>query len=284
MSTYNPKELSGPDFERSLLDSACADPLPQNVQIAWANFAGSMRLATSHVEPSSGLHTIKNPAQTVSRSVEIRGRLGKAATWLIVGAIGGSALTAALLIGRTRGTPRDPARAAARLALAVSASSKDNSTLQFTATSPTASAGASNAEAATSRQQQWATHTRTPTPSTGLVEQDVADGQAGSTRPSIEATVSPTYASKPTLADQVRRLDAVRTAYRVGAYNEVIRLVENYHREFPNGVLAPDADVIEIEALVGKQDRAAAARHARAFLAKYPNDPHATMVQQWSEP
>jgi hypothetical protein len=283
MSTYNPKELSEPDFERSLLDSARVDPLPQNVQIAWANFAGAMRLAASHVEPGSGLHTIKHPDQTVSRSVEIRGGLGKAATWLIVGAMGGSALTAALLIGRTRVTPSDPGRAAARLALAVSAPSKGNSALQFTAMSPTASAVASDAETATSL-QQWASHTKTPTPSTGLVEQGVADGQAGSTHPSIEATLSLTNAPKPTLADQVRRLDAARTACRVGAYNEVIRLVENYHREFPSGVLAPDADVVEIEALVGKQDRAAAARHARAFLAKYPNDPHATMVQHWSEP
>ncbi len=292
MSTYNPKELSEPDFERSLLDSARADPLPQNVQIAWANFAGVIRLAALHVEPGSGLHTIEHPEKTVSRgggeiNQGVRAGLGKAATWLIVGAIGGSALTARLLISRTRGTPSDPARAAAQLVPAVSASSKGNSASLSTAMAPTALVVASDAEMA-ALHQPLASHSKTPRQSTGanLLEQGVANGQADSTPPSIDATSSQslTDARKSTLAAEVSRLDAARTACRVGDYNEVIRLVENYHREFPSGVLAPDADVVEIEALVGKQDRAAAARRARAFLAKYPNDPHATMVQRWSEP
>lgn len=291
MSTHNPKELSEPDFERSLLDSARADPLPQNVQIAWANFAGAMRLAASHVEPGSGLHTIEHPEKTVSRgggeiTQGVRAGLGKAATWLIVGAIGGSALTARLLVSPTGGTPSDPARAAAQLVPAVSAPSKGNSASLSTAMAPTALVVASDAEMA-ALHQPLASHTKTPrqSPGANLLEQGVAD-QADSTPLSIDATSSQslTEARKSTLAAEVSQLDAARTACRVGAYNEVIRLVENYHREFPNGVLAPDADVVEIEALVGKQDRAAAARRARAFLAKYPDDPHATMVQHWSEP
>ncbi len=150
MSTHNPKELSEPDFERSLLDSARADPLPQNVQIAWANFAGAMRLAASHVEPGSGLHTIEHPEKTVSRgggeiTQGVRAGLGKAATWLIVGAIGGSALTARLLVSPTGGTPSDPARAAAQLVPAVSAPSKGNSASLSTAMAPTALVVASDA-------------------------------------------------------------------------------------------------------------------------------------------
>jgi TolA-binding protein len=290
MSTRNPKELSEPDFERSLLDSARADPLPQNVQIAWANFAGALRLAAAHVEPGSGLHTIKHPEQAVGHATGkitqgIRAGFGKATTWLIVGAIGGSALTAALLIGRTRGAPRDPARAAAQLAPAVSAPSNGNSALSFTAVAPAASVAASDAETS---HQPWASRPKTLRQSTGvnLVERRVGDGQAALPRPSIDATSNRSLNEDPgsTLAAQVRRLDAARTAYRIGAYSEAIRLVENYHREFPNGVLAPDADVVAIEALVGKQDRTAAAQRADAFLAKYPKDPHAALVRQWAEP
>lgn len=292
MSTYNPKELSEPDFERSLLDSAHADPLPQTVQIAWANFAGAMRLAASHVEPGSGLHTIEHPKKTVSRGgAEItqgtRAGVVKAAKWLIVGAIGGSALTARLLISRTAGAPSDLSRAAARLVPSVSAPSKGNSASLSTATAPTALVVTSDAKMV-ALHRPLVSHTKTPRRSTGanLLEQGVADGRTNLTPPSIDATSSQslTEARKSTLAAEVNRLDAARTAYRIGAYSESIRLVENYHREFPNGVLAPDADVVEIEALVGKQDRAAAARRARAFLARYPNDPHTTMVQYWSEP
>jgi hypothetical protein len=292
MSTRNTKELSGPDFERSLLDSARADPLPQNVQIAWANFAGTLRLAASHVEPSSGLHTIKHPEQAVSHArgeitQGFRAGLGKAATWFVVGAIGGSALTAGLLMRHIGGTPGDSTRAAAQLVPAVSAPSRENPTLPFSAVAPTARVVALDAETAASRQTS-VSHAKTPPQSTGanLVESGVTDGQVDSTRLSLESTssLSPTESRKSTLAAQVRRLDAARTAYRIGAYNDAIRLVEDYHREFPDGALAPDADAVAIESLVGKQDRAAAARYAQAFLAKYPKDPHAALVRQWSDP
>ena len=285
MSTRNPHELSGPDFERRLLDSARADPLPQNVQIAWANFAGALRLAASHVEPSSGLHAIKHPEHArggITQSV--RAGLSKAATWFVVGAIGGSALTAGLLTHRR--APSDHSGAAAQLAPAVVAPSKEDSTLQSSAIAPAAFAVASDAQVATSRQPS-VSHAKSSRQSSGanLVEQGVADGGPDSTPSPTSGTSNLPLAegAESTLAAQVRQLDAARTAYRIGAYNDAIRLVEDYHREFPNGALAPDADVVTIEALVGKQDRSAAARHAHAFLAKYPKDPHATLVRQWAE-
>ena len=292
MPTRNPQELSGSDFERSLLDSARADPSPQNVQIAWANFAGAMRLAASHVEPGSGLHAINHPEQTVGHArgeltQGVRVGIGKAATWLVVGAIGGSALTAGLLMRRIGGTPGDAAPAAAPPVPAVLAPSKGHSTLQSSAMAPIAKGVALDAQPATPHQPS-VSHVKTPRQSTGadLVESGVRDDQVGSTRLSTDSSSSlpSTKDRKSSLAAQVRRLDAARTAYRIGAYNDAIRLVEDYHREFPNGVLAPDADVVAIESLIGKQDREAAVRQANAFLAKYPKDPHAALVRQWSEP
>jgi hypothetical protein len=46
-------------------------------------------------------------------------------------------------------------------------------------------------------------------------------------------------------------------------------------------VVAPDADVVALEALLAKKDREAVSEKAAAFLAKYPTDPHAAMVRSW---
>jgi outer membrane protein assembly factor BamD (BamD/ComL family) len=53
-----------------------------------------------------------------------------------------------------------------------------------------------------------------------------------------------------------------------------------YHRDFPSGTLAPDAEVVAIEALVDMKDRTTMARRAARFLALYPTDPHANRVKR----
>ena len=268
MSTRYSKELSGPDFERSLLDSARADPLPQNVQIAWANFAGAMRSAASHVEPGSGLHTIEHSGKNASLGQGVSAGSGKAAAWLMLGAIGGSALTAALLLARAGVPPIGHAGARTQLPLAVSAPGQASSKSELAAVVPTGGVAVSDMDQAPLRQHS-ALQTRATKPSArnGLQESPIPTS---------------TEVPKSALAAEVRRLDAARTACRNGAYNEAIRVVENYHREFPQGVLAPDADVVKIEAFVGKRDHAAVVQHATAFLAEYPKDPHAAMVQRWA--
>ena len=65
------------------------------------------------------------------------------------------------------------------------------------------------------------------------------------------------------LAAEVARLDAARTSNAVGDYDETIQLIERYHRDFPNGALAPDADVVALEAVAAKRDHAETARRPR---------------------
>ncbi len=83
-----------------------------------------------------------------------------------------------------------------------------------------------------------------------------------------------------TLAAEVARIDTARTAAALGDYDEAIRLVARYHRDFPRGTLAPDADVVALEAWAAQGNAAETSRLAALFLARYPNDPHAERVRR----
>ncbi len=110
--------------------------------------------------------------------------------------------------------------------------------------------------------------------------------QAGELRPDtdpLDGTESAGEGAASTLGAEVARLDSAREAFRAGAFDEAIRRVESYHREFPQGVLAPDAEVVAIEALAEQKERDEAAARAAAFLANYPADPHAAKVRRWAE-
>jgi hypothetical protein len=61
--------------------------------------------------------------------------------------------------------------------------------------------------------------------------------------------------SDSTRSAEVSRIDAARTANAAGDYDETVWLVERYHRDFPDGALAPDADVVALEAVAAKRDR-----------------------------
>jgi hypothetical protein len=68
----------------------------------------------------------------------------------------------------------------------------------------------------------------------------------------------------------------------MGDHDQAMRLVEHYHHDFPEGLLAPDADVVALEAAVSKRDDTEVARRAALFLARYPHDPHAARVRRLS--
>ncbi len=58
-----------------------------------------------------------------------------------------------------------------------------------------------------------------------------------------------------------------------------MRLIASYNDDFPSGALAPDADVVALEAAAAKHDRPEVARRALRFLMRYPSDPHAARVE-----
>jgi serine/threonine protein kinase len=141
-------------------------------------------------------------------------RAATAAKWILVGALAGSGVTAALLLGR-HPSPSGPTEA------------------------PRAAEGR------------------------------VAQGGAPTQR-----EVAPS-----TLAAQVSLIDTARVAVASGDYDEAMRLIERYRSDFPDGTLAPDAEVVGLEAAAAKHDWAEVARRAQSFLARYRNDPHTARVE-----
>lgn len=173
-----------------------------------------------------------------------------ATKWLIWGVLTGSTLTAlSLRRSQDRVALPSPAPSAAKA-------------------SPSASIDAASARSAVATPQAAAAPTAISPPRSARPHARAARGEAPS---------APSPSS--TLSAQVALLDAARSAVAAGAVAEALRLADKYRADFPNGELAPEAEVVAIEALVAQGQKPAAAERAARFLARYPGDPHAARVK-----
>lgn len=286
MSDFDPTDCSEHEFESRLLEAGRVDPLPRNVQIAWANFAATVANTTSLLmESVSGMHSIQPwPSHHAQPGTELvhstRAGLDKAARWLLLGALGGSALTVMGFWGYHRvasartAHPAPQMVIAQQVALPKTAQSVMRSLSAGNATSLLVPAPASAETSAVATRQKVVNR---------LTENGELVSPTAALRRSNDPSLTETSvaSSESNLAAEVSRLDAARRALRAGACNEAIRVVVQYHRDFPQGVLAPDADVLAIEAYAKKSDFAAARQRAEAFMTQYPNDPHTHLVQRW---
>jgi hypothetical protein len=91
--------------------------------------------------------------------------------------------------------------------------------------------------------------------------------------------VPPATPAASALADEVASLDAARDELRAQRPRAAIRALDTYSSRFPGGVLAPEAVVVRIEALVALGDRTQADRLGRRFLAAHPTSPLADRVR-----
>jgi hypothetical protein len=82
-----------------------------------------------------------------------------------------------------------------------------------------------------------------------------------------------------TLADQVSAMDRARAALEEGDAARALRLVDEYEAHFRGGAFQQEADVLRVEALVRRGDRAGAQRAGARFLAAHPQSPHASHVR-----
>jgi TolA-binding protein len=89
-------------------------------------------------------------------------------------------------------------------------------------------------------------------------------------------------ASEPraTLSEEVRLIDAARSALREGSAERALATLRVYAKRFPNGVLRREASVLRVEALAASGDRAAARTEADRYLNDHPDDPFAERVQR----
>jgi TolA-binding protein len=111
------------------------------------------------------------------------------------------------------------------------------------------------------------------------VEGQTARGSApGATAPSASAP------GRAGIAAEIALLDAARTAQTSGNHARALSLLDQYATEFPAGGLAAEAEVLRIDVLAARGDRAVAAERARRFLQRHPNSPHAERLRRIAEP
>jgi hypothetical protein len=79
---------------------------------------------------------------------------------------------------------------------------------------------------------------------------------------------------------EVATLDRVRLALAERDASGAIRELDAYDRAFPMSVLAEEATVLRVDALMEKGDAAAAAALSRQFLVANPSSPHASHLRQ----
>lgn len=68
--------------------------------------------------------------------------------------------------------------------------------------------------------------------------------------------------------------------WRSALAQSVLRQIERYHAEFPEGELAADAEAVAIEALAAEGEHGALAAAAQRFLARHRRGPHAARVRE----
>ena len=81
------------------------------------------------------------------------------------------------------------------------------------------------------------------------------------------------------LTEEVAALDKVRAAAQAHNPALMLRLLNDYQREFPNGALAIEARVLLVEALVQSGQTVAAMPLARQLLNAAPSGPHASRIR-----
>jgi len=82
------------------------------------------------------------------------------------------------------------------------------------------------------------------------------------------------------LSEQLRLIDAARSAVAAGNAGAASAALASYRTRFPRGPFGQEAAVLQIQTLDLQGKHAEAAARARSFLARHPNSPHVSVVQR----
>ena len=82
------------------------------------------------------------------------------------------------------------------------------------------------------------------------------------------------------LGDEVRALDAIRTAASHGEVAEACARSVDYERSFPDGVLSEEVDVVKIELEISAGEDTRARDLGSRFLATHPKSPHGSRLRE----
>jgi hypothetical protein len=275
-----PDEAMDAAFERLLLNSARSDgPSGAATREAWLKFASTTGALAAVI---AGAGATQGVLFRAARSASLK--------WLAIGAIGGSALTATWL-GAQRSSPTafvPPPSSGVALVPSSELAQRDGTPTVPATPASTQTPSSSREEAAAREPASQALglsgSARHPRAVAARSQRDGQLARKGAVRspPGADHERAP-YGEASLLAAEVAALDAVRAAISAGNAHQALGLVDAYHRDFPEGQLAPDAEALAIEALETQEERTEMARRAAQFLSRYPNDPHAPRIRLLAE-
>ncbi len=100
--------------------------------------------------------------------------------------------------------------------------------------------------------------------------------QRATATPVAAAPAAPASGSLPA---EIAALDRARKALEGGDPAQALTLVDAYESQYPNGTFSEEAEVLRIEALAKRGDRARATSAGQRFLAAHPTSPHAARIR-----
>ena len=95
----------------------------------------------------------------------------------------------------------------------------------------------------------------------------------------VAPSITPSASAGSTSTAELALLDQARGAIADGDPARGLSILEGYRTRFPHGVMAPEATMLRIEALVNAGDRAAAKRAGDAFLQANPTSPYGARIR-----
>ncbi len=83
----------------------------------------------------------------------------------------------------------------------------------------------------------------------------------------------------PSLAEEIALFDRARAALDAGEADRALGLLDTYESRFRSGAFGQEAEVLRVQALLRRGDRARASSVGERFLAAHPSSPHAARIR-----
>jgi len=125
--------------------------------------------------------------------------------------------------------------------------------------------------------------TRAPPPKRANRPEPAAPAPETTEPPVAEAPPAPVQIDARRLAAEVALLDRARGALKRRDLAAAIAVLDEHRRDFHDGALVAEAEVVRLEALIQAQDHAAARLQAQTFLARFPKSPLVRRVRSLVE-
>jgi len=274
------------DFERAVLRAGIEpDPPAARCEEVWAGLLGALPLSAPVGAPDPS--ALPKPAAAAGKAAAAAGKSGTVLLGLSKGFVAGLALYGASVGARelaARFTTPEPAPAKAQLVssarLAPPPAAPSSTVLPLE--SPAAPARVGLAPSATGPAAQ-----ATASASAALAELPAVPSPA----PAIAAFADPPSAARDggtartsQLEAEARALREARAQLRAGQLSAAFATLEASRRQFSAPALDQEREALTIELLAQSGQTAAAKERAQAFLAHFPEGPHATRVRQFAGP